>query len=239
MSGVVNMIKSLMRWAVVNSFSLDNKDFPIHQIEYMGKKADASAWYPYGYHANPGSETLSLLLAIGGNPENRIVMPGSPKERIDPLMPTPLAENEVILFHPPTKSYIHLKADGTIDIDSQKDVNIRVVGDMLADVEGDLTADVEGDITADAAGDANIIAGGDVDIDATANIELDGVNITITASGNLRTLSDSTQFQNAAGNDDLGLILRTLFNNLFTSSYHDSTYRNWFGDARGDIDNLR
>ncbi len=207
---IVNMLKGIVRWAIINSMSDDDKDFPIHQVEYMGKRGDAVSWYPYGYHANPGKETLALMLAVGANSENRVVMPGSPKERIDESMPTPLKEGEVIMFHPTTKTYVHFLEDGTIDIDSQKDVNIRVAGNALLDVDGNLSADVEGDITLDAAGDANIIAGGDVDIDATASIEMDAVDVIINASGSIKTLCGSTQFQNAAGTDDLHDIVRDL-----------------------------
>ncbi len=121
---VTGMLKGLVRLAVVSSFSSDDKVFPIHKIEYMGKVADAVAWYPFGFHANPGPDALSIFFAIGGNSESRIFFPGSPEDRIDDLLPTPLAENEVLLYHPPTKSYIHFKEDGTIDINSQKDVNI-------------------------------------------------------------------------------------------------------------------
>ena len=108
--------------------------------------------------------------------------------------------------------------DGSVEIDSQKDVNIRVVGDALIDVEGNLTAD--------AAGDANIIVGGDVDIDATANIEMDAVDVTVTASGNLRTKSNSSRFQNAAENDDLTLVIRDFIQTgLIDTSHGSQTHR--------------
>ncbi len=154
----VNMIKSLIRWAVVNSLSSDDQDFPIHQIGYMGKTADAAAWYPYGYHANPGSETLALFFAVGANPENRVMMPGSPKERIDALMPTPLAEGEVVMYHPTTKSYVHFKANGDIEVDSQKDVNIRVVGNSKIDVQGNVDIDAGGTLDLDSVGAMKITA---------------------------------------------------------------------------------
>jgi hypothetical protein len=144
--GVVNMLKALVRWSSISTFSKDNQSFPLHQVTYMGKSADAVAWYPFGYHANPGKDALCLMFAVDADPENRVMFPGSPQDRIDPLLPTPLKEGEVLIFHPETKSFIHFLKDGTIDIDSKKDVNIRVIGNMLADVTGKATIDATGTI---------------------------------------------------------------------------------------------
>lgn len=155
---IVNMLKGILRWAIINAMSDDDKDFPIHQVAYMGKKGDAVAWYPFGYHANPGKETLSLMLAVGANSENRVVMPGSPKERIDPLMPTPLKEGEIIMFHPATKSYVHFLEDGSVEIDSQKDVNIRVAGNAKIDAQGNVDVDAAGTLDLDSVGAMKITA---------------------------------------------------------------------------------
>ena len=118
--GVVNMIKSLMRWAVVSAFSADDKAFPIHKIEYMGKVSDAVAWYPFGYHANPDKDALAIMIAMGSNPENRVILPGSPKERLGSNLPTPLEKGEVLIFHPETESFIHFTKDGVIKIKADK-----------------------------------------------------------------------------------------------------------------------
>ncbi len=166
------MLKGLVRLAVVSSFSSDDKAFPIHKIEYMGKVADAVAWYPYGFHANPGPDALAIFFAIGGNSESRVFLPGSPEDRIDDLLPTPLAENEVLLYHPPTKSYIHFKEDGTIDIDSQKDVNIRAIGNMVAAVEGNLDVDAKGTVDIDSVGKTTITGAGTVKIDGATLLDL-------------------------------------------------------------------
>jgi len=180
--GVVHMIKSLMRWAIINSSSDDDKALPIHQIAYMGKVSDAVAWYPYGYHANPSKDTLAIMISMGSNPENQVVLPGSPKERLGVKLPTPLGKDEILIFNPATQSYVHFLKDGTIDIDSKKDINIRVAGNVLADVEGNMTADVEGNINLDAAGTAVINAAstailsavGKVTVKGAGTVEIDG-----------------------------------------------------------------
>lgn len=194
----LNLIKSLIRWAVISGFSDDNTPFPVHKMEYMGRVADAVAWYPFGYHANPGANTLSLILAVNGDFENRVSLPGSPKERLDPLMPTPLAEGEVIMYHPATKSYIHFKADGDIEINSQKDVNVRVVGNALLDVEGNLTVDVEGAIVETAeANVTKVVTGGNDTVTAD----------TIQRTANTEFNVDAPKIIIGDGSDDILLIL--------------------------------
>ncbi len=180
MNSVVNQIKSLIRLAVITAFSSDDKKFPIHQVEYMGKKADACAWYPYGYHANPGPEVLNLLFSVIGNAENRVMLPSSPKER-----PKPLVEGEVIFYNPTTQSFIHLKADGSIDINSKTDLNVTVAGNLVAAVEGNLDVNVAGSAEIDSIGDLDITAP-NTNITGAVNIVGD-----VDIIGDLVTLGDA------------------------------------------------
>ena len=223
---VVGMLKNLIRWAVITAPSADDKDFPTHQITYMGKVADCLAWFPYGFHANPGAETLALMVAANADNENRVMFPGSPKERLDELLPTPLAEGELLVFNPLTKSHIHFKADGSIDIDSKTDLNIKVAGNMLADVEGNLTAevegnlvtDVEGTITETAEGDASkVITGGDDDVTA------DNIN-RVTAG---KFYVEANEIIIGDGNDDVLWVISTLLgfmaNTLHTGASNKAT----------------
>lgn len=210
MKSPVNMIKHIIKWAVITAITSDDKDFPIHQIDYLDKIANAFAWYPFGFHANPGNTTLAVVLSVGGNSENRVVFPGSPKERLDVNgnMPTPLKEGEVVMYHPATKSYLHFLQDGTIDIDSQKDVNIRVAGNMLADVEGNLTADVEGILDVDVKGITTIDGIADVKITAP-NLIIAG-NVDITGKLELTGAYEQTGTFEQTGNADLGLSATTV-----------------------------
>jgi len=124
--GVVNMLKGLIRWAVVGAFSDDDKDFPIHQVKYMGKVSDAVAWYPFGYHANPGKDALSIMISMGSNPENKVILPGSPKERLGSELPTPLEKGEVLIFHPESEAFVHFTKDGVIKMKADK---LDLIGD--------------------------------------------------------------------------------------------------------------
>jgi hypothetical protein len=162
---IIQMIKNVVRYCVLTSLSDDDKKYPIHQISYFGKTADGVAWYPWGFHANPGKSALGLMFVVGGNPESRVFIPGSPEERLDSLLPTPLKEGEVLVFNPLTKSFVHWKEDGTIAVDSQKDVsvnakanvditavNINLVG--ITDINGTVI-DLTGKIT----GAADVVSG--------------------------------------------------------------------------------
>jgi hypothetical protein len=184
--GIVNMIKSLTRWAVITAFSRDDSEFPVHQTTYMGKTADALAWFPYGFHANPGADTLSLMFSVNSDPENRVVFPGSPKERGGILLPTPLNVGEVLVYNPITQSFIHMKLDGGIDIESSiGDINIKsTLGNVNVDANaGNVTTNsINAVITT--AGLTRIVAGGAVDIDAGAAVTIDSIGpTTITGTG--------------------------------------------------------
>lgn len=174
---LTNKVKNLIRLAIITVISDDNKDFPSHQITYQGKVSEGISWYPWGIHANPGKSALALMFAIGGNSENKFFLPGSPKERLDDLLPTPLSEGEVLIYNPLTKTYVHFLENGDIDIDSQKDVNIRVAGNLTADVEGNVIADIEGNVVADIEGNTELDVAGNIDVDSAGTITMTAPDI--------------------------------------------------------------
>jgi phage gp45-like len=126
---ITNLIKGLLRWAIVTAISTDDQDFPKHQVSYLGKESDAIAWHPYGIHSNPGAEVLGLIVSLSGNSENKVILPGSPKERLHDSLPTPLGDGEILIYNPKTHSYVHFLASGSIAIVSKDDLNITVTGD--------------------------------------------------------------------------------------------------------------
>lgn len=169
MKNIKNMIRSLLRWARTTKVGDDTADFPVQQVGYLGKVGDSVMWFPYGMHANIPIDELVLMVSMQGNPEARVSIPGSPQKRVKPL-----AASEVVFFHPDTGSKLHFKANGDIEIDSQKDVNIRVVGNALVDVEGNLTAQIEGNLIADVEGNLDVDAAGTVDIDSVGKTTITG-----------------------------------------------------------------
>lgn len=167
----MNAVKGLIRLARISAASADDRDFPDHQIGFLGKEGNAIAWYPFGFHANPDKGALAMLFAIGGNPEARHVLPGSPKERIKPL-----AAGEVVYYHPATGSKVHMRADGSIDIDAQLDLNVTVAGDAVINVTGDADIDIGGSMAIDSVGDVEVTA---PNFNVTGDVEIDG-DLTVT-----------------------------------------------------------
>ena len=225
---IVNMLKSIVRWAVLASWSSDLQDFPTHKITYMGKVADATAWYPYGYHANPGIDTLGLMFAVNADSENRVVLPGSPKDRNGTLLPTPLSPGEVLLYNPTTQAFVHLKANGDIDIEnSVGDINIKSIsGDIKAETTtGDIIANAV-NATLTALGITQINSTGAIDITALAAVTLDSVGkTTITGTGTVEidgnTLVDLIAALIKASN---GGAVSSLCNEAFLALFNSHTH---------------
>lgn len=152
---MIDKLKRLIRWARVSKAGDDDKQFPVQQVEYLGKVGDCFMVFPYGMHGNAKEDSMVLMLSVGGNAENRAGIPGTPQDR--PQM----ADGELCLYHPPSQSIIHFKSNGDIDIDAVKNeqgdvnikgVNVNITGD--AAISGDLS------VAGDTALGATVTAGG-------------------------------------------------------------------------------
>lgn len=180
---VVRMVKGLFRLARIVGSTDDTQTFPVQGIEYLGKNSDAVIWFPYGCHANLPSNVLAVIGQLNGDPEERYAFPSSPRERQDSALPNPLLEGEILWFNPASKAYIYMKADGSIDVSTPKNLTINVAGNALVDVEGNLTADIEGNTAIDTAGNLVAAVGGDLDVDVAGISTIDSTG-KITVTGN-------------------------------------------------------
>ena len=120
-------------WAKITRKGDESGQFPIQQVSYLGRVSDAMILFPYGMHANLPVDQLGLLIDKNG----RVFMGTSAVGRIA------VEEGEVVFYHPGTKSKIHFKESGDIDVVSANNVNIQAT---TTAIDGDLT--VTGDITA-------------------------------------------------------------------------------------------
>ena len=111
---LANKLRGLLRWALVTAAGDDVLDFPVQKVTYLGKTSDAVTWFPYGYHANMPAGTLGVLMAMQGLPEGQIMFGGSPYARGYPA--GPLASGEVLIYHPESKSKLHFKDGGHVDL---------------------------------------------------------------------------------------------------------------------------
>jgi len=131
---VARAIKNVIRWAMTTRDGDDSGDCPKLQVGYLGKIGDAAAWFPYGLHANVPAGELAVMFAMNGNPESRVVLPGSAKAR-----PHPIAVGEVVLYHPGTGSLVHLKANGDVLVQAAGNVAVEAAGTADVTAAGDIT----------------------------------------------------------------------------------------------------
>ena len=168
----------IIQRAIVTLAGTDDQQFPVQQVTYQGKTADAEVVFPYGLHANLlTNETLCVLFAINNEEDNRAVMGYTPN-----LRPTGLDEGEVVLYHPVTGSQIFFRNNGDIDIITDGD-------------EGNLNLTIKKDLTLIVGGDANITVTGEANLTAPTTNVIGDVNI----DGNLDITGTSTASNHISG----------------------------------------
>jgi len=105
------MLHKLLKWArVTKAAPTEAQQFAVQQVTYSGKVGDAVLVMPYGIHANLPVDSLALMFAVNGEPDNRAILGFDPKQRPE------LAEGEVAFYHPPTGSFIKWTEAGDLDI---------------------------------------------------------------------------------------------------------------------------
>lgn len=109
---MLGKLKKLIRYVRITGSGDDSKQFPVQQVSYMGKTANVMMVFPYGMHGNVDKDSLGLMFQVLGDNGSKAAVPMSHKDR--PALNT----GEVVFFHPPTGTKIHLKKDGSIDIDA-------------------------------------------------------------------------------------------------------------------------
>ena len=115
-------------WAKITRKGSEEGEYPIQQATYLERVTDVFLLFPYGMHANLPAGQLGLLLS------DKILIGTSAIGRIT------VEEGEVVFYHPGTKTKMHFKANGDLDIES---ANVNIKATTVA-VDGDLT--VTGDV---------------------------------------------------------------------------------------------
>ncbi len=200
-----HLIRRLLRWARVTLPGDDTGDFPIQQVGYLGKVGDALVWFPYGMHANIPADELVLAVSMQGNPEARVVLPGSPQKRVKPL-----AAGEVVFFHPDTGSKIHFKANGDIEITSTSEIKATAVGDVTITTPANSKVD---SVVHTVQGDLKVV--GDLDHDGT-RVGFHGVAPVVqTPAYNMSNVTPDRTFNaDSFGDPKIGDVLGTLIEDL-------------------------
>lgn len=151
------------RWGRITKAGADDQQFPVQQVEYLGKVADTFMVFAYGHHANVTNDALALILSVQGNPDNRAAIAGTPKDR------PRLAEGEVAFYHPPTGALLVWKQNGDLEIVTSADV--KVTASCI-----EATASVAATVTAPTINlVGNVIVTGNLDIAGT--MKNDSINV--------------------------------------------------------------
>ena len=141
-----NKIINLIKLAFVSKTNKDDGDFPENQIKYMGKVADCTVIYPYGMGGQVPKGGLMVVFNIQGQEENQAGIPTLPEQRIKDMKDT-----ETWFGNPVAKSYIHFKADGSVElnvtgatltINAAETIfngNVKVKGDLIDKFESNAT----------------------------------------------------------------------------------------------------
>lgn len=108
----MSKFKNTVRWAKITQAGSDDKQFATQQMTYLGKVADGIIVFPYGHHANVAPDSLALMFAVHGDPDNRAAIAWDPKNR------PKLVSGEVAFYHPPTDAFIIWRASGDLDIET-------------------------------------------------------------------------------------------------------------------------
>lgn len=184
---MIGEIANMIKRAVITLAGTDDKQIPIQQITYNGKVADAEIIFPYGVHANLSADnnTFCIVFAVEGQEDYRAAMGYTPG-----LRPKPLAEGEVVFYHPLTQSKTHYRNNGDIDIDvtgENGDFNITIKKDLNITVGGDVNIEVTGTATVTA---PTTNWEGDINLDG--NIDVTGAtSLSATVTSNGKDISDS------------------------------------------------
>lgn len=156
------LLRNIIKLCRISKNGSDAQQFPVQQVEYLEKVGDSFMAMPYGVHANIPEGFLGILLSA--NEQNRMVLPLSSKERIKSL-----ASGEVVFFHPVTKSKIHFKNNGDIDIETEADVNVQCENANI-NASADITANCV-NASVNASTKAEVIAPA---IDLTGDVNITG-----------------------------------------------------------------
>lgn len=115
----------MVKRALITLSGDDDQQFRVQQAEaFEDDIFDLEILFPYGMSANLPPNSLLTVFRVGNDENYRVAIGDAPDDRIKNL-----EEGEVVFFHPGTKSFIHFKANGDIDIDASEatgNVNINV-----------------------------------------------------------------------------------------------------------------
>lgn len=167
MPGFLGKLKNIIRFAKITGAADNAAQFPVQQMEFKGKVVNALQLFPYGFYANVSADSLGVMFSIEGNESNRAAISYTPN-----LRPDDLEQDECAFYHPHTKTFIKIRNNGDLEIDSKAG---DTPGSVIINCESaTITANASVDITCE---DATVTANNDATIDAAGNVIINGTQI--------------------------------------------------------------
>lgn len=108
---ILNSIKNMIKRGFISTSVDDSMPYPICQVTYMSKAANAERVSPYGLYSNPPVETMALVFNVQGQEENLACLPYAQVTRFKNLN-----SGEVLIGNVSSGSYIKFKENGDIEL---------------------------------------------------------------------------------------------------------------------------
>lgn len=179
---MIRLLRNLIKRAIVTKAGKDDGALAVQQISHNGKASQSEIVFPYGVHANLPVDSLLTCFLIEGVEQNKAAIGGMPQNRIKNL-----PVGEVVFFHPLTKSKLHFKNGGEIEVVAVKDgekKNITI--DLL-----NMTITAEEDFTVNCS---------KANVNATDSVNIDSPLTNLGVGGNkIARLGDTVQVTVTAG----------------------------------------
>lgn len=134
---MINKLVNLIKRVVTSAAMQDSGNYPIVQVQYLGRTAFVELLSPYGLSTSPPIGSLGTCWSILGQEDNRAALITAGAARFKNLQP-----GEVVVGNYLTQSYVKFNVDGSISIVAA----------------GNLTATVGGTTTLNSTGNVNITA---------------------------------------------------------------------------------
>lgn len=116
----MNKLFNIIKYAIITLTGKDDTELPTAQVSYLGKTKVVELVLPYGLYSNPKEQSLALLFSVNGQEDNISAIPHNPYNRFKNLK-----TGEVAVGNPNTLTKIYFKEDGTIEIFTDKTLNIN------------------------------------------------------------------------------------------------------------------
>jgi len=127
----------------------NNNKYPSAQLNYLNQTKKVKQLNPYGFYSATPINSEWIILEARGNSEDKWGFGNIYKDRYKNVENiNGLIEGESLMLNVKTGSYILLKADGSIEIDSQNEINVTSVNKITIvapDVEFTSNIKITGD----------------------------------------------------------------------------------------------